>query len=217
LVAPALGDDLLPILLVEVAPLAGEDGRHLELLGDHAEVAAKREADALDRRQVVRDLVECGMERVRALAHRHEEELLLRPDQRVERALLDAEGPGERVHRRAVVAALGEELGGLARQLGTPRGHSCRVSAAAARKISAAASWKPAGRSPAANAAAISSISPTQRQPFAAADRDALADRSERAGSESRHSSWSVSATPSARANDSTARRSAAEAFVHAA
>ena len=57
------------------------------------------------------------MERRGALAHRLVEELLLRLGQRVERPLLDAHRLREVAHRRAVVALLREEPGGLAGQL----------------------------------------------------------------------------------------------------
>ena len=57
------------------------------------------------------------MERLRALAHRLVEQVLLAVDVGVERALLDADRVGEVADRRAVVALLGEEPGGLARKL----------------------------------------------------------------------------------------------------
>ena len=64
-------------------------------------------------------------------------------------------------------------------------------------------------------AAAISSISATQRQPLAAADPAARADRSVRPGWETPHSASSVSSTPSARASARAASSSAALPFVH--
>jgi hypothetical protein len=49
-----------------------------------------------------------------ALAHGLVEQVLLRVDMGVERALLHAERLGEIADRRPVVAALGEEAGGFA-------------------------------------------------------------------------------------------------------
>jgi hypothetical protein len=65
--------------------------------------------------------------------------------------------------------------------------------------------------------AAISSISATQRQLFASAERVARACSSASPGSDRAHSATSASSTPSARAVSRTARRSAAVPFVHAA
>src|SRR5271169_6525465 len=62
--------------------------------------------------------------------------------------------------------------------------------------------------------AAISSISATQRQPFAAADPAAPADRSSRPGWEMPHSASSVSSTPSARARARAASSRAAVPLV---
>src|SRR5438034_10565487 len=45
LVAPALADDLLAPVALEVAPLAHEDRRDVELLRDDAQVAAQRATD----------------------------------------------------------------------------------------------------------------------------------------------------------------------------
>ena len=50
------------------------------------------------------------------------------------------------------------------------------------------ARWKPSGAPAAANASAISSISPIQRHPFFAAERSAAASRSKSSGCDSRHS-----------------------------
>ena len=125
-VAAALGHDLVVPLALEVAPLADEDGRDVELVGDDTQVRAQREPDLLRRRQVVRDRVEGGVERVRALAHRLVEQILLRLGMRVERALLHAHRLGEIAHRRAVVALLGKEPGGLSRQLGASSRHRLR-------------------------------------------------------------------------------------------
>ena len=105
------------MLALEVAPLAREHGRDVELLRDDAQVPAQRQPHALDGRRVVGHGVERGVERARALAHRLVEQLLLRAGQRVERALLDAERLRERVHRRAVEPALREEPRSLSREL----------------------------------------------------------------------------------------------------
>ena len=83
---------------------------------------------------------------------------------------------------------------------------------------SAAARWKPSGAPAAANVSAISSISPTQRQPFARAERSAPWSRSSRARVATRATpASSVSSTPSARATSLIASSSAALPFVHAA
>ena len=75
----------------------------------------------------------------------------------------------------------------------------------------------PAASPSAANALAISSISPIQRQPFFAAERSAAASRSASCGCERAHSAASASSTPSARAKSRIASRSAPDPFVHAA
>src|SRR5919201_2119808 len=180
-------------------------------------MGAQGEADLLGRAELLGNRVERGVERLGALPGHVPEEVRLRLDVRVERALLHAHRLGEVADRRAVVALLCEEPGGLARQLGTPRGHACARSPEMARKTSAAARWNPSGRPAAANVAAISSISPTQRQPLLAADRAARTDCSGSSGSDRFHSSSSVGSTPSLRASERTARRSAAVPFVHPA
>src|SRR5439155_2213890 len=106
LVAAALAEDLVAALAFEVAPLLDEDGGDVELVGDDTKMRAQGEADLLGRRELVRDRVEAGMEGARALAHRLVEQVLLRGDVRVERALLDAERVGDLADRRAVVALL---------------------------------------------------------------------------------------------------------------
>jgi hypothetical protein len=63
--------------------------------------------------------VEC----LRALARDLPEQVGLRLDVRVERALLDSEGFREITDGGAVVALLREEAGGGTRQLGTAGGH----------------------------------------------------------------------------------------------
>ena len=73
---------------------------------------------------VVGDRVQRGVEGGRTVHQRVEEQVLLRGDVRVERALLDAERLGEVADRGAVVALLGEEAGGLARQLRAACGHA---------------------------------------------------------------------------------------------
>ena len=126
LVAPALRDELVQPRPLEVAPFLDEDSRDVELLGNDAQVAAKGEPDLLGRRRVVRDRIECGVKGCRALAQRLPEQVLLRGDMGVERALLHAQGLGDVADRRAVIALLREQLRGLARQLATPSTHpSC--------------------------------------------------------------------------------------------
>src|SRR5262245_57025071 len=128
LVPPALGDELFPAGTFEVPPLLDEDGGDVELLGHDPEVTAQSKPDLLHRRCVVRNCVEGGVERGSALRERLVEEVLLRGDVRVERALLDAEGLGDVPDRRAVVALLREEPSGLAGQLGAPLAHDSRRS-----------------------------------------------------------------------------------------
>ena len=105
------------------------------------------------------------MERSRPSGHRLVEQVLLRLDVRVERALLDAERLGDLADRGAVVAL-------LARTGARPGGSAPRAGRSSApvdlgrRAVEAAR----AGRRP-RSVAAISSISPTQRQPFASAER----------------------------------------------
>ncbi len=126
LVPAPLGDDLVAVLALEVAPLAREDGRDVELLGDDAKMTAQREPHAVGGRRVLRHRVERRVERIRSLAHRLEQELLLRAGQRVERALLHAERLRERIHRRPVEPALREQPCRLARQRLPPRSHYTR-------------------------------------------------------------------------------------------
>jgi hypothetical protein len=76
-------------------------------------VRAEREADPLEHAQVVRNVVESGVEGLRTLAHRLVEQVLLRLDVRVQRPFLDAHRLGEVSDRGAVVAPLGEEAGRL--------------------------------------------------------------------------------------------------------
>src|SRR4029453_13007854 len=130
----------------------------------------ERKADLLCGRQLVGDLVQGGMERLGTLARDFPEQVGLRLDVRVERAFLKAHGLGEVADRGAVGALPREGRRSLPSQLGTPRGHACARSAEMARKTSAAATWNPLGRPAEANVAAISSISPTQRQPLVAAE-----------------------------------------------
>ena len=74
--------------------------------------AAQRGADPLDDRPFVGHRVERGVERLGALARDLPEQVGLRLDVRVERALLHAERLGEVADRGAVVALLREEPGG---------------------------------------------------------------------------------------------------------
>jgi hypothetical protein len=78
---------------------------------------AQSEADLLGRRKLVRNRVEPRVERASAFGHRLVEQVLLRADVGVERALLDAHRVGEVAYRGAVVALLREEARRLARQL----------------------------------------------------------------------------------------------------
>src|SRR5262245_50903178 len=85
---------------------------------------AQREPDLLGRRQPVRDRVERGVERVGAFPHRRVEQVLLRRDVRVQRALLDAHRLREVADRGAVVALFGEQPRGLSGQLRLAGGDS---------------------------------------------------------------------------------------------
>ena len=126
LVPPPLGDDLVAVLALEVAPLPREDGRNVELLGDDPKVSAQRDQNTLDGRAVLGNRVQGGVKRARALTHRLVQELLLGPGERVERALLDAERLRERIHRRPVEPSLREEPCSLAGQRLSPRSHYTR-------------------------------------------------------------------------------------------
>jgi hypothetical protein len=75
-------------------------------------VRAQRGADPLEHGAVVGQRIESGMEGLRPLAGHLPEELGLRVDVGVERALLETEGLREVADRRAVVALLREEPGG---------------------------------------------------------------------------------------------------------
>src|SRR4029450_2181252 len=77
----------------------------------------QREPDLLGRRQLLRDRIERGVERVSALTHRLVEQVLLRRDVRVERPLLHAHRLREVADRGAVIALLGEAPRGLPGQL----------------------------------------------------------------------------------------------------
>ncbi len=87
----------------------------------------------------------------------------------------------------------------------------------ARRKTSAAAWWKPSGSPAAAMLAAISSISPAQRQPLALAAWAAPADRSVSVGWDSAHSASRTSSTPSALASARAVSSSEPLPLVHAA
>src|SRR6266516_3357087 len=152
-----------------------------------------------------------------AFGHRLVEQVLLRADVRVERALLHAHRLGEVADRGAVVTLLGEQSRRLAGQFVSARGHCFECSAERVRNTSAAAWWKPAGSPAAEKVAAISSISPTHRQPFAWPDRAARSDRSSSSGSDPRHSSSRIGSTSAARASSRIAIRSAAVPLVQAA
>src|SRR5262249_36328184 len=123
LVPPPPRQGRAAVAVVQVPPLAREDGRDVELLRDDPQVTAEREPDALDGRRVLRNGVERRVERLRARAHRLEEELLLRPRVRVERSLLHPELLGQVTPRGAVEPSLGEEPGRRAGQVVPPRRH----------------------------------------------------------------------------------------------
>ena len=114
------------MLAFEVAPLPREDGRDVELLGNDSEMSAQRMPHPVGSGRILRHRVERRVECIRSLTHRLEQELLLGSGERVQRALLDAERLRERVHRRPVEPALGEEPGGLAGQRLSPRSHYTR-------------------------------------------------------------------------------------------
>ena len=121
--APPLGDEPLAPLAFEVAPLAHEHGRDVDLLPDDREVRPQREADPLARGSRGRDRVEGCVERLGALPRDRPEQILLGGDVVVERRLLHAELLGQVGQRRPLVAPLGEEPGGDPVQLCAPRGH----------------------------------------------------------------------------------------------
>src|SRR4029450_1161819 len=126
LVTPALVEDLLAPLALEVAPLLDEDRGHVELVRDDAQVRAQREPDLVGRPQRVGDLAEAPVERARPRGHRLVKQVLLRLDVRVERPLLDAERLRDLADRRAVVALLREQARCLAGQLLAARAHRRR-------------------------------------------------------------------------------------------
>src|SRR5262249_82151 len=123
LVAPAFRDELLAALTPQIAPFANEDRGDVELLGDDTQVRAQGGADPLDRAQRLGYLVERSVERLGALARDLLQQVGLRSDVRVQRALLHAHRRREVLHRRAVVPLLCEEPGRLARQLVSPGRH----------------------------------------------------------------------------------------------
>ena len=112
LVPPALGDELLAPLALEVAPFPDEDRGDVELLRNDPQVRTKRGADAVEDGTVLRKRVECGVEGLGALPRHLPEEVGLGVDMGIERAFLEAERLGEVADRRAVVALLREEPGG---------------------------------------------------------------------------------------------------------
>jgi hypothetical protein len=89
-------------------------------------VQAEREPDLLDRAQLVRDCVEPGVESARSLGHRLVEQVLLRVDVGVQRALLHPQRLRDLADRRAVIALLREEARGLASQLVATGAHRSR-------------------------------------------------------------------------------------------
>ena len=120
----AAGTDAHTELVLEVSPFLHEDGGDVELLAVYAQVRAQRQPDLLRRPEDVRDRIEAGMERACPFAHRLVEQVLLRVDVRVERALLHSEGLRDFANRCAVVTLLREQPGGLTGQLGTSLGHA---------------------------------------------------------------------------------------------
>ena len=69
----------------EVPPFADEDGCHVELLGDDAQVAAESKPDLLRGAKLFRNRVQSRVEGVGAVAHRLVEQVVLRVDVGVER------------------------------------------------------------------------------------------------------------------------------------
>src|SRR5262249_306166 len=112
----------LAAVAFEITPLANEDGRDIELLGDDAEVRTEGEPDLLGRRHRLVDPVERRVEGGCTVARDVPQQVGLRVDVRVERALLDAHRLGQIADRRPVVALLGEEPGRLASELVSTRG-----------------------------------------------------------------------------------------------
>ena len=84
---------------------------------------AQREPDPLRRADVVGHSVERRVEGGRSVPRDVPEQIGLRVDVGVERALLDAHRLGEVADRGAVVTLLREEPGGLARELVSPSAH----------------------------------------------------------------------------------------------
>ena len=113
LVAAALGDEPLAALPFEVAPLADEDRREVEL-------ARRRRARWPRRASLIRSAagasagtrVERRVERFAPFPGDLPEQVLLRGDVVVERRLLHAERLRQVGEGRALVALLGEEAGG---------------------------------------------------------------------------------------------------------
>src|SRR5262245_1867135 len=91
-VAAALGDERLTPLPLEVAPLADEHRRDVELLRDDTQVRAERGLDLLCRAQLLGDAVERLVEGDRTVARDFPEQVRLRLDVGVQRPLLDAHG-----------------------------------------------------------------------------------------------------------------------------
>src|SRR5262249_47365621 len=120
LVPPPLGEKRVSPLAGEVPPLADEDRRHVELLRDQLQVRAQRQPDPLRDWKLLGDRVKRRVEGGGPGASDLPEQVLLRIDVRIERALLHAQRRREVADRRAVVALLREEPRGLARQLGAP-------------------------------------------------------------------------------------------------
>src|SRR5581483_1217823 len=87
LVAAPLGDEPRAPVAGEVAPLAHEDGRDVELTRDDGEVGPQREPDTFRRRRVGRYRVESFVERLRALPRDRPEQVFLGRDVVVERRL----------------------------------------------------------------------------------------------------------------------------------
>src|SRR3989440_5560858 len=120
LVAAALGEELVASLALEISPLADEHGGDVELPGDDVKVRAQREPDLVRGRQVVGDFVERLVEGGRTLACDLPEEIGLRRDVRVERALLHPHRLGKIARGRSVVPLLREQARRLAQQLVAP-------------------------------------------------------------------------------------------------
>src|SRR6266545_440075 len=105
------------------AQFAADSASSVAVLRDDAQVRAQSKADLLGWRQLVLNRIQRGMEGGCSFARDLPEQVGLRVDVGVERALLDAHRLGQVADRGAVVALLREETRGLARQLVSAGAH----------------------------------------------------------------------------------------------